>query len=321
MLRTALIGGLLLCLAACAAPPAPGPQACSVERVADLPTQQHKGAVLVPASINQTPVLMQVDTGTSLSTVSPGFASAYALPPDPHRHTVVHGIGGEVTTRNTLLWSFEVGGQLWTDQSFVTSPLARTFNLDEPVAGLFAADFLSDFDVELDLPHHRITLWQVNGCAGDFAFRGVPHWRMPLRRYQEAQMVAPVTVDGQQMTALLDWGANVSVIKQSVAARLGVTAEQMQGDPVRKSRGADGNVVEAHVHRFPDLRIGPATFHNVRLEVAPIHDMNVDMLLGLNYARSRDLWLSYATDQLFVVRPVRPGAPRAQQATVTRSPG
>jgi hypothetical protein len=47
-------------------------------------------------------------------------------------------------------------------------------------------------------------------------------------------------------------------------------------------------------------------FRQARIQVEPVHVQDADMLLGLDYARTRHLWLSCATRQLFVV----PSLPR-----------
>lgn len=304
MARAVRIGWLLLCLAGCAPPDPPQSTVCSVEKVADLPTRLVRGAVLVPAAVNQIPVQMQVDTGASTTSVTPDVATLLRLPPDAMRRTTVFGVGGQMISYNTQVLTFEVGRQLWAEQSFVTAPLARTFHEEPPVAGLLGANYLSDFDVELDLPEQRMTLWQVHGCAGDFAFQGVPHWRLPLRRYQRARMVATVQIDGQTLSALIDWGANATVLNQAAAARIGVTPQMLEADPGGHSNGADRNEIEFHLHRFAEIRIGNGVFHQARIQVAPIHIGDADMLLGIDYASVRRLWLSYATGQLFVVPPL-----------------
>jgi len=319
VIRVLPIACLLLCLAACAAPGPPQPSVCNVEKIADLPTRLVNGAVLVQAAINRTSVQMQVDTGASTTTVTPALAKELRLPPDAEHRTTVHGVGGDVVSRNTVVWTFEVGRQVWSEQSFVTAPLARVYHEVPPVAGLLGANHLSDFDVELDLPQGRMTLWQVHGCAGDFTFHDAPHFRLPLRRYAPARMVATVQIDGQSLAALIDWGSNATVLNEAAAARLGLAPETLAADPVGHSRGADGNEIEYRVHRFPEIRIGNGVAHQARVEVAPIHTTDVDMLLGLDYARTRRLWLSYATGQLFVALP--PARPPIQGNRSDGAPG
>jgi hypothetical protein len=55
------------------------------------------------------------------------------------------------------------------------------------------------------------------------------------------------------------------------------------------------------LHRFAELRIGPDVSRDPRLWVASAHVVPiVDMLLGVDWLRSRRVWLSYATRQFFV---------------------
>ena len=295
---------LLSCLlAACAAQHPPSVAACSMDKVAELPVRIVGGAVMIPASINHTAVQMELDTGAEMTTVTPSAASELRLPPDARRRTLVHATGGDVTSRNQIVWNFEVGHQLWQDQSFTLVDLARTLHEDPPVAGLLGADLLSEFDVELDLPHGRMALWEVHDCAGDFAWPDVPHYRLELQRHPPNKLVTQVRVQGQTLTALIDWGANATMMTDAAAARLGVTPDMLNHDPSGHQNGADRREGVVHLHQFTDVQIGPEHFHLLRMQVAPIHVRDADALLGIDYARRRRLWLSYATGQMFVALP------------------
>jgi predicted aspartyl protease len=312
MQRAALC--LLICLlAGCAEHMPPTVAACSINKVAELPVRLAGGGVLIPASINHTAVQMELDTGAEMTTVTPAMASELRLPPDARRRTVVHATGGDVTSRNQLVWNFEIGHQLWQNQSFTLVDLARTLNEDPPVASLLGADLLSEFDVELDLPHDRVVLWQVRGCSGDFAWPDVPHSRLALQRHPPNRLVTPVHVQGQPLTALIDWGANSTVMGEAAAERLGITLDMLNTDPSGHQNGADRRQGVIHLHRFADVQIGPERFQMLRIGVAPIHVRDADILLGIDYARRRHLWLSYATGQLFVILP--PRTPEAQPRT------
>jgi Aspartyl protease len=97
----------------------------------------------------------------------------------------------------------------------------------------------------------------------------------------------------------------VTVLTETAAARIGVTPAMLQADRLERGHETGGNGVGIHMHRFAEFRIGPDVFRNVPIAVAPI-PTHVDMLLGLDYARTRDIWLSYSTRQLFVALPAAP---------------
>jgi hypothetical protein len=59
--------------------------------------------------------------------------------------------------------------------------------------------------------------------------------------------------------------------------------------------------VPMRLHRFSELQIGPEVTRNPQLWVASARVVPiVDMLLGVDWLRTRRVWLSYATRQFFV---------------------
>jgi predicted aspartyl protease len=296
---------LLVTLAACAnvSEPAADTAACKIDRVAETPVRIVAGGMLVPGRINGNAVQMVLDTGATGSLLDNAEARRLSLPADPHRRTTVVGVGGETLTQNTLIQSFEIGGQEWQTMSIATGHLPQKFNESPPVAGLLGADRLSSFDVELDIPHGRMTLWHVAHCAGDFVGWAEPHYVVPLMRHNPNRMVAPVDIDGHRIVALIDWGANTTTLTSQVAAELGVTPAMLAGDRLSTSRGVDQTQKQVRLHHFDEVRIGGETFHHLGLFVSDLHLQEAGMLLGADYMRTRRIWLSYATRQIFVVPP------------------
>lgn len=276
---------------------------CKIDRVADLPVRFVGGHILIPAAINDTPVQLVVDTGATASMLTPAAVALLNLPTDPYRTTTMHGTGGTVVTHNTSIRSLRVGDQDWLGSSMATGRLPGRYPDNPPVVGLLGADHLAEFDIELDIPHHAMTLWRIGSCFGDFVPWQAAHYVLTLARYKPNRLVTHVTIDGQLVTALVDWGARSTTITSATAAALGVTDDMLAQDRAGRSHGVDENEVPTRVHRFSELDIGPVRFHNIVLEVAPLRVTDVGMLLGADYVSTRHVWLSYATEQLFVQRP------------------
>jgi predicted aspartyl protease len=297
---------LAVALTACATDPSPETTAadtCTVDHVADVPVHLVGGAIAVAAKINGSPVQMVLDTGATVSMLDPLMVDVLGLPDDPHRQTTVHGVGGEVLSRNALIDSFEIGGQQWQSMSLSTGRLPNNLPADPPVAGVLGADRLSSFDVELDVPHGRMTLWDVRHCSGDFVRWDVPHFAIPLTRRERNRMVAGIEIDGRPATALVAWGARASSMTEEAAARLGVAPDLLEKDHTETLRGSDRNDIAVRLHRFDAVRIGRQVIHHAAIRVGGLHLNDVDMLLGADYARTRHIWLSYATRQMFVAVP------------------
>lgn len=292
------------------AEPAATRESCKIDRAADLPAHFVNGHIVIPAAINEIPVRLVVDTGATGSMLTPEAVARLHLPMDPYRTTTVHGTGGTVVNHNTSIRSLRVGGEDWLGSSMATGHLPGRYPDDPPVVGLLGADRLAQFDIELDMPHHRMTLWRIDSCFGDFVPWHAPHYVLPLARYQPNRMVTDVRVDGQPVTALVDWGARTTAITSATAASLGVTTQMLARDRSGDSHGVDQTDIPFYVHRFPELAIGPVRFRNVALDVAPLRVKDVGMLLGADYVSNRHVWLSYSTEQLFVQGPAAAQASR-----------
>jgi clan AA aspartic protease (TIGR02281 family) len=87
---------------------------------------------------------------------------------------------------------------------------------------------------------------------------------------------APVTIDGQQISLILDTGANLSAISRSMALRLGLNISANQAT----MEGVSAIPTPAHTAVIPKLEIGKAVFRNVAVIVVDDKDM---FIAGLNY--------------------------------------
>lgn len=164
---------------------------------------------------------------------------------------------------------------------------------------------MSQFDVEFDLPHHRISFWSIGGAS--LACAPPPAWTgtfdaIPLMR-QGNRLTLSAKLDGQPISVLVDTGARSRILSRSAAFRLGLDAERLDGDPGGVTAGVDLHEAMYHWHRFASLAIGHDTQVRPVLTVAPV-DEKIDLLLGADWFATRDVWISYSTDRMFV----RPGA-------------
>jgi len=278
------------------------PPTCQIARAVDLPARLVEGHILVPAAINDIPVQLEVDPGTMKTMLTPEGVARLNLHTDPLRTTTIHGVGGTAVTYNSSIQSLRLGDKEWMWSVMPTARLPTTYHEEPPVVGVLGADRLSEFDVELDLPRQRMTLWSVTNCQGDFVPWQAPHAALPLARYPPRRMVTPVSIDGHPVMALIEWGSPATTLTTAAAERIGVSAAAMDQDKSGFSRGVDQNLIPFIQHRFDELAIGPFRFHHVILLVAPLEVRNADMLLGANFFSRRHVWLSYATEQLFVQR-------------------
>jgi predicted aspartyl protease len=291
----------VLLLAGCtASPPPAGPPVCDLRKAAEIPVTFERGFISVPAMIENKPVTMLVDTGAESSVVTPSAMLALRLQTDRRRHTTIHGAGGTFTTQNALLQSFEIGGMAMLDQSTAVGPLPSMQGVVLKASGLLGADWLTDFDVELDLPHRRMALYRAEGCGDDTVPWQGRKTSVPVRLYGRGLVILSVELDGQPVTALLDSGANFSELSEVAAARIGIDALALAQGQSGRSTGMDGAIMTTHRHRFGRFRIGTTSYANPEIAIGSLHVALADMLLGADWLRTNRVWISYATRRVTI---------------------
>ena len=297
-----LLGVCLVLLAAHAAR-----AGCEVQQRAVVALQALHGHLLVPLAVNGTTAHFVLDTGAERSLVTPQAVQRLGLALDEWVGTTMHGIGGVTEHRNADPRSLTLGGvplqrhTLTHDTSLTVGPMPITSVDGLQIDGLLGRDFLSVFDLSIDLKKDMLTLYEVRDCSGKFLPWTQPYTAIPAQRPTDTAIVLPVSLDGHPLRALLDTGASASVLTTRGMAMLGLTNERLAHDAPARAAGVGPRVETMRQHRFASLRVGTDTDRDPVIWVAPIHVVPiVDMLLGADWLVGREVWISFATSQVFV---------------------
>ncbi len=278
----------LLLLAACATAPT-GP--CQLQAVADLPATLDGNRLEVAGHVDGAETRFLIDTGAEATVLTTATVGALQLPRSQRSATQLTGIGGAVSNADVFA-VLDLGTASFQRRLAVANIPA--------LGGIIGGDILSDYDLELDLPGHRVRLWHARGChAADLPWTG-PRATVPMEVTGGERLRVPVTIDGQPVEALLDSGAGRTLLQLDTAERLGLTAANGASDPVSFARGVDGGVVQVHAHRFGTLTVGEDRLNAPWIGVAAFQMTGGQMLLGVDYLRTRRVWVSYRTGQLYV---------------------
>ncbi|MCP1273096.1 retroviral-like aspartic protease family protein [Gluconobacter albidus] len=294
---------LILGLCTASSPAAP---VCEMSRAVVLPLRDDGGYLSVPVTVNGHNASMIVDTGSEGSLMTPGGGAAFHLPPDPEHRTMMQGPNGaprvvpNIRIQDLRLGTPHSGELALGAGTMAVGILPGSPMITPPVFGLLGADVLADYDLEFDVPHQRLTLWRVrlgsHACQPPPAWTG--HWTtMPMHRIS-GRLTVPFTLDGLSGTALLDSGARSHIVSTDFAHRLGLTDDQLALDPGGMTSGVDLRERPYHWHHFKRFELGNTFWNHPVLTVAPVHDQ-ADMLLGSDWFAHHEIWLSYASGQLF----------------------
>jgi hypothetical protein len=288
----------------------PVARACEVRPGAAVALDGSTPNLIVHAAINGTSVPFILDTGAERTVLDAATVQRLGLARDEWVATTMRGIGGDERQRNVLPQSLVLGGMALRPRFMAPALSLPVGHMQfgsiggEPIAGLLGADLLAGFDLSLDGPRHRLTLYQVQGCAGRFLPWTRPYDAIPTLQPVRDTLLVPVRVDDRLLLAQIDSGSSNSFVLAPGMAKLGLTEAMLDGDPRVTTRGLGPDSLTVHIHRFRTMAVGPETITAPELWVGPAHSLRiVDMLLGADWMRPRLVWLSYATTQVFVARP------------------
>lgn len=296
VLRTLALGTMLVVGAAA--------QACQVVPKATIPVARAGNGILVSVTVNGATADFLLDTGAERSVIGLQAADRLHVARDEWVSTDIQGAGGRDRRRLGRPASLTLGGlalrrhTVAADNSVVIGPIPEEVD-GKPVAGLLGQDFLSSFDLDLDLPAGILTLVGVNACSGRFLPWHVPYQAVAAWRPVRNILAVPVRVGDARLEALLDTGALQSVITLPGMIQLGLVA----GGADRVS-GFGPDSLAARVQSFASVQVGALAPAPMPMVVAPIRTLrSIGALLGADWLSGRHVWISWATDQLFVASP------------------
>jgi hypothetical protein len=141
---------------------------------------------------------------------------------------------------------------------------------DSPLDGIFGANFLAAYDVELDVPHGKIRLFSQDHCKGQVVYWTQDFDSSPFILDANLHVVMRANLDGHSLATLLDTGASPSTLSATVARR------DFDFDPAAAGVEPEGHVIAGsgatlpyYKHRFVNLTLGGVEFHNTEFEIMP----------------------------------------------------
>jgi clan AA aspartic protease (TIGR02281 family) len=159
---------------------------------------------------------------------------------------------------------------------------------------------ISSFDIDLDLPRHRMVLYERGACA-----TMGPNWpgryaEISVGRSLSGHLFFPVQLDGHRITAIIDTGAQKTTLSTTIARAMGMTEAALARDRSIKTKGAAGEELSSRAHRFERLDVGPIVVRDPEIVVTDLRVRDADIILGMDFLSSRRLWLSYASFRVFL---------------------
>ena len=274
---------------------------CGTSRIGEITVATLHNAPIVTLSANGSPITLLLDTGAEWTILTPAAAKRVgAQTPRIEFQRQMRGIGGSLATNEVELRDFAAGGVAipWRRVRVATVNMPSVFS--GPLDGVLGADTLSSFDIDLDLPHHRIVFYGKQSCPTAAPAWAEPYATIPARRSFSNHLSFTALLDGRQIDTFIDSGAQLSVLSRRAAAALGVTEAALARDRTTVTLGAAAERLNSHLHQFSRMEVGSELVHNPILIVADVNLRDADLILGVDFIASRRVWLSYGSQQIFL---------------------
>jgi len=289
---------------------------CRAAPAGELQLRMTREQAFVPLKVNDSTLNLLLDTGDFVTALTPEAVSRLQLPESRLPRLQMTGIGG-----GYMAPIVEASDVQYLDHHLQKLPFAvlpdSEFQPEEHTDGLFGANFLSAYEVELDFPARRMRFYEsAPGCDS-----GGPAWtaravKLPATDAGHQLLLVPVKVNGVELTALIDTGSEDTSITQSAAALLGVTEAAMRGDTEITEQGLGES--SERMHRFASITVGGTTFPKpvlavdaapsplqtavveAALSALPENHRTIDVILGANYLFKTRLFLAYKHGAVYI---------------------
>jgi len=290
-------------------------------------------ALIVDGAIDGQKVGVMLDTGAGSTLILRSAAARLGLRRSALSNYRQFGIAQGTEVEVAYIDEFRVGqAARYNWQMFV----AGEYDLGGTVGVILGDDFLHKADIEFDLAHNKVRLFQPKDCEK----ASLAYWAtdgtasaVPIEPVDETrpQIVVTVQVNGRPIKALLDSGATNSVLDKWEAGKAGVALDAPGVTAVNAARTGPPTSWSAPIQTFV---IGDEMIRDTALSIADLYKeatytpfgsrapKNVDemqpMLLGADFLRAHRVLVSHSQKKMYFTYV---GGPvfRGPQATTAKS--
>jgi predicted aspartyl protease len=248
----------------------------------------------VSGEINGKPVKMLLDTGSYGTLVLRAEADRQNLNPE-RINRQVQGVGGRTSLFLVKVKDFAIGNAHVKNVRF---PVVDALE-NSVLGGIVGADFLMQYDVELDFAEKRVKLFRADHCQD----KALAYWdkdasTVPMKfTPSSTNPLVQVTINGVALWALVDTGAPSTVIDLDIARKLGFSTEAPGVTTGGKARGIGSETRTLWHMTFDSFAIGDELIQRPRLGVMDNPDdyrgrKEHHVILGRDFLRSHHVLLA-----------------------------
>jgi predicted aspartyl protease/Tfp pilus assembly protein PilF len=285
-----------------------GASNCKMVKIAELPVRVAQNKLIVEGAINGQKVGILLDTGAGRTTILRSAAERLGLGAHWAAGVRMSGVGGETDVESAVVNEFKLGEAVRKDWRMY---VAGENDLGNDFAVLLGDDFFHLVDVEFDLAHSTVRLFEPRDCTGV----ALAYWangdanEADIEAVNDAQpqIVLIIRINGRPVRAMLDSGAGTSVLNTADAARLGVTPESPGVVALGKHmQGMGKETVDSWIAPFESVAIGDELIRDTSLAFGDLSGMSTGgrlrgpaMLLGADFLRAHRVLVAHSQGKMY----------------------
>lgn len=292
----------------------------------DLATNDDHTEVFAKLNLDGKDEYFLIDTGASLSTITKETADALNLDREPVNVALID-VNGRESHEAGRVKSLMLGTLHASNVDFIIMRDNPFGEGNKEIAGLLGADFLSNYDLEIDYGANKLTLLSPDHCPGK-----VIYWpatavaAIPIDVSNKDDIALTVTLDGKPVKATLDTGASNTTLSRGYAQENYGINESSPGVKVigelNKAHGSAVLSTHFKMLTFGDDETGSISLGNPQVDLIADYQGNSniqgiqhtgsklqpktaavklpDMLLGMNVLKHLHIYIAYGEQKLYV---------------------
>ena len=196
---------------------------CALKRLASVElAEASDGSMLVPVTLANTAAYLVLSTAAPTSALQSAFAREHKMPigTEPGSFLTING--------RTSPAQYAVVDQFSIDRIQSKSSHVQIYPMSKiesqhagaPIAGVLGWDVLYQYDVELDLGHHRMSLYSPQHCPKQVVYWASAYDSTPLYKGGMGEPYLSMELDGHQLETALGTDRATTSLRTDVSRKL-----------------------------------------------------------------------------------------------------
>jgi clan AA aspartic protease (TIGR02281 family) len=273
---------------------------CHLKSYGTLPVEMANGMATTMVKINGNDTRFALDTGAFFNIMSKANATSLGLRLRPAPMDFrVSGIGGSTDVQIAHVKEFGILGTTLSDIDFIVGGTDAGY-------GLLGANLLDFADLEIDLAHGKMTLFEEEHCDKT----GMAYWAKdgfniadtePSDSRGDRRTFVNVTINGKKVRALIDSGAAATVLSRDAAERVGIDLHAPDVRAGVTDIGVGSKSLRTWIVHVDAFSVGTETIQHSQMQVIDgrIGDSGTDLLLGVDFLLAHHMFISNSQNRIY----------------------